>query len=137
MNLWTTERLAGALEAALDDEAKIEREGEAITATFDKTGGIVVVMSVEGEQMLASTLLWKRSDIEDAASFDEQALRTHKVLPLSTIGITTLNGEDWYELFGALSASSTLDNIVLELNTLVHNALDLADGRAEGMERSA
>ena len=137
MNLWTTERLVGALEAALDDEAKIEREGEAITATFDKTGGIVVIMSVEGEQMLASTLLWKRSDIEDASSFDEQALRTHKVLPLSTIGITTLNGEDWYELFGALSASSTLDNIVLELNTLVQNALDLADVRAEGMERSA
>ena len=90
-----------------------------------------VVLTVEGDQMLGSTLLWKRSEEADPRAFEEKALRMHKFLPLSTIGITTLGGEDWYELFGALSAGSTLDNVVLELTFLVQNALDLAEARGE------
>lgn len=127
---WTIENLAEALPDALAEERVVMTKAEnVLVVRFPDAGDTDVVMTTEGDQMLASTLLWKRSEQKDPSRFEEDLLRTHKMLPLSTFGITKIAGEDWYELFGALSASSTLDNVVLELKFLVQNALDIAEAR--------
>ena len=45
-------------------------------------------------------------------------------MPLSNFAITTVGGEDVYELMGELSCKTTLQTILIELRTLAENAID-------------
>ncbi len=128
---WTVPALREQLPGAMEGEITLSGEGETLIATFPDAGGLNVVMTVSGEQILASTLLWPRDEQDEPHAFEEHALRIHKLLPLSTFGITTLGGRDWYELFGALSARSTLDDVVRELRFLATNAVDMAEARGD------
>ena len=53
-------------------------------------------------------------------------LKTHKLVLLSSFGITTIDGEEWYELFGSLSARSPAETVVEEVAILAANAVDAA-----------
>lgn len=93
-------------------------------------GNLPIYLNVNGEQILASTLLWPMADQEDRNRFNEFLLRTHKLVPLSTYGIVTIDGVDYYELFGALSARSSLSDVLTELRMLATNAIAAAELRA-------
>ncbi|MDM2825259.1 DUF2170 family protein, partial [Citrobacter sp. Cpo089] len=54
-------------------------------------------------------------------------LRNQKLLPLSSVGISRVQQDEYYVAFGALSLNSSLDDVVLEMTTLAENALDLAE----------
>ncbi len=130
---WTITTLKTALEGAFEeDEATLLtlEGGDALQVRFPDHGELEVTVTVAGEQLLASTLLWPRASQAAPANFEEHALRIHKFLPLSTFGITTVDGEDWYELFGALSANATLEDVVMELQLLAQNAVDVAEANA-------
>lgn len=45
------------------------------------------------------------------------------MMPLSSVGISSVQQEEYYIVFGALSLKSSLDDILLEITTLVDNAL--------------
>lgn len=136
---WTVQSLKQALEASAAPEVA------AMTLTLtpgldpilcvemNDFGDLPVYVSVNGMQILASTLLWPVTSEADAAAFNDFALRSHKLMPLSTFGIVTIDGTDYYELFGALSAHATLQDIVVELVTLAENALDVAAARADAL----
>ena len=130
---WTITSLKSALEGAFDeDEATLSelQGGAALQVRFPDHGDLEVTVTVAGEQLLASTLLWPRASQAAPTNFEEHALRIHKFLPLSTFGITTVDGEDWYELFGALSANATLEDVLMELQRLAQNAVDVAEANA-------
>jgi len=64
----------------------------------------------------------------DTAKFNEYVLRTHKFLPLSTISLETdITHGDYYYMFGALSASSSINEIVLEIETLAENTIQATE----------
>ncbi|EAP9886180.1 DUF2170 family protein [Salmonella enterica] len=65
--------------------------------------------------------------IRNTAEFNLYLLRDQKVLPLSSVGITWVKQEGYYVAFGALSLNSSLDDVTLEITTLVENALDIAE----------
>ena len=104
---------------------------DAILITFADQGDLEVHLSVCGEQILASVLLWPVSLVRDPAAFNAALLRDHKLLPLSTFGITPGLDEDWYELFGALSAGSTEQSVLTEIDTLGENALEVTEAYAD------
>jgi hypothetical protein len=58
----------------------------------------------------------------------------HKLIPLSSFGITTVGRDDWYELFGALSARSNADALVQEVAVLATNAVEAAEWIGEWVE---
>ena len=60
-------------------------------------------------------------------ALNQLVLRTHKLVPLSTFGLTTIDGAEWYELFGSLSSQSLADVVVEEADVLASNALDAAE----------
>ncbi|HFS3810908.1 TPA: DUF2170 family protein, partial [Escherichia coli] len=43
------------------------------------------------------------------------------------VGISSVQHEEYYIVFGALSLKSSLEDILLEITSLVDNALDLAE----------
>ncbi|MFD3263565.1 YjfI family protein [Phenylobacterium ferrooxidans] len=128
---WTVRSLKTALEAA-------SGEGEALAArvvegadpvllvTMPDAGDLEIFVSVSDQQIAASVLLWPVDEQEDRHAFNEFLLKAQKLVPLSNFGITTVADRDFYELFGELATSSSLEDILVELRMLAENALEAA-----------
>ncbi|PSW22246.1 DUF2170 domain-containing protein [Photobacterium sanctipauli] len=89
--------------------------------TIHNEDGIEAYLAVSGEQILVEILLFPAGQVADTAKLNEEILRTHKMFPLSTIGINTLDGESYYVAFGSLSSQSKAESIVIEVATLFRN----------------
>lgn len=86
-------------------------------------GDLPLFMAVVGQQIVVEALLWPLAQVRDVAHFNEEALRTHKLFPLSTLGIETIDGEPVYIMFGALSSTSSLTDVLFEIETLADNVI--------------
>lgn len=83
--------------------------------------GIEAFLAVAGEQILVEALLFPLDGIKDVISLNDTILRTHKMFPLSTIGINEINGDSYYVAFGSLSSQSKAETVVIEIATLFRN----------------
>ena len=109
----------------------IEGLDATIVISMHGYGDLPVFITVGGEQILVEAVLFSASDIKDTALFNEYVLKTHKYLPLSTISLD--NDEthgDYYHMFGALSAASSINEIVLEIETLADNVIQATEAFA-------
>jgi len=128
---WTVRSLKTALDAA-------SGEGEALAArvvegadpvllvTMPDAGDLEIFVSVSDQQIAASVLLWPVDEQEDRHAFNEFLLKAQKLVPLSNFGITTVADRDFYELFGELATTSSLEDIIIELRMLAENAIEAA-----------
>lgn len=127
---WTIGSLSDAIRrAGIDEEIAVERiEGAepVIVATMREHGDLPIFISIAGEQIVVSTLLWPVDEQENADAFNAFILKAQKVVPLSNFAITEVDGRDYYELIGELSAESSLQMILLELRVLADNAISAA-----------
>lgn len=128
---WTTDGLADALGAS--EHAKemvverIEGAQPVLRLRMRSHGDLSIFLSVAGEQIVVSTLLWLVDEQPDADAFNRFILKAQKLVPLSNFAITEVDGRDYYELIGELSAESSLRMILLELRVLAENAIAAAD----------
>lgn len=129
---WTAQSLKAALEGApqlREGEVTlrlVEGEDPVLVATMGECGGLEIFVSAGEQQVAASVLLWPVDEQQDRHAFNEFLLKAQKIVPLSNFGISTVGGRDYYELFGELSTTSSLDDIVTELRTLADNAIEAA-----------
>ncbi|MDX5372215.1 MAG: YjfI family protein [Pseudomonadaceae bacterium] len=128
--VWTAQALCDALSAAeLFKEGRaaielIQGADASLHVTMREYGDLPLFIAVFGEQIIVEALLWPVTDVRDGAAFNEEVLRSHKLFPLSSIGLETLpDGQDCYTMFGALSASSSLSDVVLEIELLADNVI--------------
>jgi len=131
---WTTESLFNALKerpAFNNDSCSIEIiDGldSTIVVSMHHYGDLPIFVTAGGDQILAESVLFSLEDVADTAKFNEYVLRTHKFLPLSTISLETdITHGDYYYMFGALSASSSINEIVLEIETLAENTIQATE----------
>lgn len=131
---WTIDTLYQALkgtELVISGAATLELLDGAeasLLITMEEYGELPLFLAVAGGQIVVEAYLWPVSQIRDRAAFNEQVLRMQKVFPLSTIGIESFaNGEAAYIAFGALSATSTLANVVYEIETLSDNVIQMTE----------
>lgn len=127
-NLTTLTQLFAADPEMLGDvDVNVSSEGEVLCVTLKEKGDLDVFVTVSGERdILASVVLAPCSSLPNREAFERMVLKTHKFVPLSSFGITTMDGEEWYELFGSLSARSAGAMIVEEVAILAANAVDAA-----------
>ena len=127
---WTTTGLADALRGPdFAEELSVERIEQAepvLKVTMHQSGDLAIFVSVAGEQIAVSTLLWPVDEQAQPDAFNRFLLKTQKLVPLSNFGIGSVEGRDYYELFGELATSSRLDTVLIELRTLAENAIDAA-----------
>jgi uncharacterized protein len=132
---WTVPAIKSALEVS-----DLVREGEmtlrvlegaepVLLATMHEYGDLPIYLSVGGSQIVVSVLLWPVAEQQDAARFNEFLLKAQRVVPLSNFAITSVSGEDVYELMGELSCKTTLQTVLIELRTLAENAIDASSLR--------
>lgn len=131
---WTVSSLHKALsELDLVSHGQVEMsviEGNAagIKLIMADYGDLPIYIAVEGEQILADTVLIEVNKVKNVQAFNDVVLRSRDLFPLSSIGIEKLGGDkEVYCLFGALSAASSLTVIVQEILTLADNVLRAAD----------
>jgi uncharacterized protein len=127
---WTTGSLFEALkgvELFAGISASIEMiDGvdPAIHIVMRDYGDLPIFLTVSGEQIVVEAVLWSAAEINDISAFNDSILRTHKYFPLSTISLDTMSdGVDYYHMFGALSSTSILPNVVFEIEVLASNVI--------------
>ena len=127
--LWTPEELCGALsntEMFKEDCASaelIDGEEPCLLVTMREFGDLPVFLSVIGDYLLAEALLWPVDMVKDPAAFNREALKLGRLFPLSYISISLLGAAENYVMYGALSATSLLSNVVFEIETLADNVM--------------
>lgn len=127
--MWTSTALCAAIAASepvregLVSVELIEGAEPGLYLTMHDYGDLPLFMAVVGRQIVVEALLWPVSQVREPARFNEALLRTHKLFPLSTLGIETLDGDPVYIMFGALSASSSLADVLFEVETLADNVI--------------
>ena len=105
---------------------RIEGAEPVLIARMRNHGDLPIYLSLAGEQIVVSSLLWPVDEQANASEFNAFLLKAQKVVPLSNFAITEVEGRDYYELIGELSAESSLSMILLELRVLAENAISAA-----------
>ncbi len=129
---WTVRSLKAALDSSAPVQAGeftprvVEGSDPVLLVTMHHHGDLELFVNVSEAQISASVLLWPCDEQEDRAAFNEFLLKSQQLVPLSNFGIGSVEGRDYYELFGELATSSPLDTVVIELRTLADNAIDAA-----------
>lgn len=129
---WTVRTLKTAL-----DNCDAVRSGEftprivegaepVLLVTMHQYGDLEAFVNVSEAQIAASVLLWPCDEQPDRPAFNEFLLKAQKLVPLSNFGIATIDGRDFYELFGELATTTSLDTIIIELRALAENAMEAA-----------
>lgn len=142
--LWTTETLYKALEKEalfISEGATLELIDGAESSIYiemKEYGDLPVFLTVSGEQIIVEAVLWPQSVVSDVAGFNDAILRTHKYFPLSTISLDSMQRseseyhvEDYYHMFGALSSSSLISNVVFEIDVLANNVIQATEAYGE------
>ncbi len=120
---WELESIETLLKE-VDDFVVTREENCLLIANQD---GIDAWLAISGEQILVESLLFAASEVKDKPALDHEILSSHMVFPLTTVGISTINGEEYYTAFGALSAQSKAESIVIEVETLFQNVASFLD----------
>ncbi len=135
---WTTLSLLEALlatELFTSKQASVELiEGidPALHIIMHEYGELPIFVAVRGQQIIVEALLWPIDNVRNQNEFNELILQTHKYFPLSTISIDKLkNGIHYYQMFGALSSTSILTNIVFEIEMLASNVITATEAYSE------
>ncbi|MFT4252355.1 MAG: YjfI family protein [Caulobacter sp.] len=129
---WTVRSLKAALDDAPGtgaDELSVrvlEGSDPILLVTMHWHGDLEIYVSVSDQQVACSALLWPVDEQEDRHAFNEFLLKAQKLVPLSNFGISAVGGRDYYELFGELSTTTSIEDIVIELRTLAENAIEAA-----------
>lgn len=89
--------------------------------------GLDAWLAISGEQILVESLLFATSEVKQRDALNDEILRTHMLFPLTTVGISTVAGNDYYTAFGALSSQSKAESIMIEIDTLFQNVAAFLD----------
>ena len=98
---------------------EVAAKGDCLDITSDD--GINAYIYVGEQQIIAETILFPASQVTDKAAMNDLILRTHNLLPLTTICINKIGGEDFYAAFGSLSVDSKGSVVIEEIETLFAN----------------
>ena len=141
---WTTLSLLAALEEAPPvkrgevEVELVEGADPSLLVTMKEFGDLPLYVSVSGSQIVVDTLLWPVASVKDTAAFNMMILRTHKLFPLSTFGITHgPDGQEYYEIFGSLSARSIFDSVFFEIETLADTAIQAVEAYQTSLVQAA
>lgn len=100
-------------------------------------GDLPLFLAISGEQILIEGTLWGENEVKDPVRFNDTILRTHKLFPLSSIALETpAEGFAYYIMFGALSAASRLENIMLEVEVLADNIIKATEAYSSHLKES-
>lgn len=125
--VWTPQLLAEAIQTIPKLNIYIEYNEQSLIIKMNDYGDLSLGILFTSRQIIIETVICPVSSINQQDEFNIFLLRNQKLLPLSSVGVSRVQQDEYYIAFGALSLNSSLDDVVLEMTTLADNALDLAE----------
>lgn len=142
--VWTANSLHAALSTTplfAENSASIELlqgTDSSLLIQMHEYGELPLFVAISGEQIIIEGTLWPETDVRDPVKFNDAVLRTHKVFTLSSIALETHpEGISYYTMFGALSATSSLENIVIEIEVLADNIIKATEAYENHLKEGA
>ena len=114
---WTLDQLH-ELTTAQEDWV-VEREEDFLTIANDE--GIEAFLYAGDQQIIVESILFPLSAVKEPNNLNELVLQTHQIVPLSTVGISSIGSEKYYVAFGALSSASKAEVLIEEIEALFGN----------------
>ncbi|WP_410688553.1 YjfI family protein [Citrobacter europaeus] len=124
---WTPQLLAEALQTRPELNIDIEYDEQSLIVKMNDYGDLPLNIVFTSRQIIIETVICPVSSIHQQDEFNIFLLRNQKLLPLSSVGISRVQQDEYYVAFGALSLNSSLNDVLLEMTTLADNALGLAE----------
>jgi uncharacterized protein YjfI (DUF2170 family) len=97
----------------------VEAENDCISITNDE--GIDAFLFAGETQTVVETVLFPSDIVKDTSALDAHVLRSHRIVPLSSIGVSSIGDKDYYVAFGALSNDSKDEVLIEEIEALFSN----------------
>lgn len=107
----------------------VEADGNCISISNDE--GLDAFLYAGDTQIVVETVLFPASIVNDVNALNAHVLRSHRIVPLTTIGISQVNGDDYYVAFGAMSIDSKDDVLIEEVETLFNNVPEFIEMYSE------
>ncbi|MDK9789808.1 DUF2170 family protein [Vibrio sp. D431a] len=130
-NVWNAEKLKEFL-SGHNTSVKVVSNDSAILTLHDHNE-VEIVLFINDKYMTVQSALFEAGDQEESNFINSLILRNTKRYELSSFALETIRGKDWYVILGQLSASSTKESLLLELNTLADNAVLFIDEMSEAI----
>nr|WP_194717456.1 DUF2170 family protein [Vibrio sp. S9_S30] len=92
---------------------------------------LVTCLAACGTQITVEALLFPADKVQDVNALNQRILETHKMIPLTSIGITEVDGQSYYTAFGTLSSDSKVESVVEEVSVLFQNIPEILETFAE------
>lgn len=127
---WTLTKLQDLI--SKHDDFAVTQENDSLIVTNED--GVEAYLTVSGDQVLVETLLFPASQVKDVSDLNSELLRTHMMFPLTSAGVTSISDEDYYTAFGALSAQSKEESVLIEIDTLFQNVNDMLDAYSSHLQ---
>lgn len=126
MSHWTQEQLLQCLAESFgaDNVAALQDAERAYQVVLPESGDLEVTLVAGEDQIYCSTPLVTAGEVRDRAAFNDACMRLNPINPLSNLGLSTIDGEDVYVVFGELSGDSTQAQIIHEIRMLAVNAIE-------------
>jgi uncharacterized protein YjfI (DUF2170 family) len=105
-----------------------ELNGECLVVTSEQA---IAYLAACGTQITVEALLFPADKVQDVNALNQRILETHKMIPLTSIGITEVDGQSYYTAFGALSSDSKVESVVEEVSVLFQNIPEILETFAE------
>lgn len=100
-------------------------------------GDLPIFIAVGHEQILVESVMWSLDEVADESAFNKHVLGTHRILPLSNIGIDMINGVACYVMYGALDVRSSFTSLLFEVETLAMNVINAVDAYGDHLLSTA
>ncbi|NVK72173.1 MAG: DUF2170 family protein [Oceanospirillaceae bacterium] len=120
---WNKDTLLKLIEIQPDWD--VTSEGDCLNISNDE--GIDVFVYIGNQQILVETPLFSSASVKDKNVLNDLVLRSHQLVPLTSICINKIGNEEYYVAFGALSTDSKDSVILEEIETLFNNVTEFLD----------
>ena len=109
---WNPLALATALQTVPEQNIDVTNSESALIIKMNDYGDLQINILFTSRQMIIETFICPVSSISNPDEFNTFLLRNQKMMPLSSVGISSVQQEEYYIVFGALSLKYSLEDIV-------------------------
>lgn len=118
--------LATALQTVPKQNINVTNSKNALIIKINNYSNLQINILFTSRQIIIKTFICPVSSISNPNKFNTFLLKNQKIMPLSSVKISSVQQKKYYIVFKALSLKSSLKNILLKITSLVNNALNLA-----------
>ncbi|MCY9861367.1 DUF2170 family protein [Vibrio coralliirubri] len=116
MTIWTADSLAKAIEGFGAFTTTVVTDTSISVVAKDQD--VPFVVAIKGNYMSVEAKLFDDSELSNPAHIQELLLKATDLLELSSFTVREVDGAKVYFILGKLSASTSVENVKLEIETI-------------------